>query len=117
MLCRSSSFLLQAPTIIHAELFGDDCCSALGLDVRAAAPVLTVCRTLVEAGHDPATPLEAFRGPTLCLRIRSIGEAAGLEINANGTGFRRRRATDAASPMRKSGPAGTGHRPHGGGTP
>ena len=36
---------------------------------------------VVEAGHDPATPLEAYRGDTLCLRVNSIGRAARLEAN------------------------------------
>jgi hypothetical protein len=31
---------------------------------------------LIQAGHDPAEPAEAWRGETLCLHIRSIGEAA-----------------------------------------
>jgi hypothetical protein len=45
-----------------------------------AAPALALCRKLVEAGHDPAPALEAYRGETLCLHIRSIGEAAGLTV-------------------------------------
>jgi hypothetical protein len=74
---------------IRAELTGNQC-SALGVTARAAAPVLALCRKLVAAGHDPALPLEAYRGDVLSLRVRSIGEAAGLEINGDGTGFRRR---------------------------
>jgi hypothetical protein len=35
---------------------------------------------LVAAGHDPAELAEACRGSTLCLHIRSIGEAAGLMV-------------------------------------
>src|SRR5262245_6766552 len=65
---------------IQAELIGSDCCSALGMDVCSSAPVLALCRLLVEAGHDPATPLEAWRGDVLCLRVRSIGEAAQFSI-------------------------------------
>jgi hypothetical protein len=57
---------------------------------------------LVQAGYDPSTPLEVYRGRTLCLRIRSIGEAAALEINAYGTGFRPRREADAAPPVRQN---------------
>ena len=75
---------------IRAELTGSNLCSALVLTTRAPAPVLALCRQLVAAGHDPALPLEAYRGVTLCLRVRSIGEAARLEINGEGTGFRRR---------------------------
>ena len=65
---------------IRAELIGSDCCSALGMTARSPAPVLALCRRLVEAGHDSATPLEAWRGDVLCLRIRSIGEAAQFSI-------------------------------------
>jgi hypothetical protein len=42
---------------------------------------LDLCRALVEAGYDPTTPLEAYRGDMLCLRVRSIGEAADLRIS------------------------------------
>jgi hypothetical protein len=73
---------------IRAELIGSDCCSALGMIARGATtPVLTLCRLLVEAGHNPATPLEVWRGSTLCLRIRCIGEAARLEPSPRGVGF------------------------------
>jgi hypothetical protein len=54
---------------------------------------------LVGAGHDPTTPLHAYRGDVLCLIVRSIGEAAVLELNGDGTGFRRRRKPDAAPPI------------------
>jgi hypothetical protein len=90
------------PDLIHAELSSSDTACALGITVQASAPVLALCRRLVETGCDPRTPLEAWRGNVLCLRIRSIGEGASLEINADGTGFRRRRAPDAAQAMRNS---------------
>jgi hypothetical protein len=92
-------------SLIRAELTGSDGCSALGLTINSSSPVLALCRALIEAGHDPATPLEAYRGDVLCLRVRSIGEAAALEINGEGTGFRRRRQPDAASPIAPN-PAG-----------
>src|SRR5689334_5002459 len=69
---------------IRAELIADDSCSALGMTVRGPAPVLALCRLLVEAGHDPATPLEAWPGDVRCLRIRSIGAAAALRIGTHG---------------------------------
>jgi len=72
---------------IRAEISGSDTASACGLPVRAAAPVLALCRALLAAGFDAATPLVAARGPMLCLRVRSIGEAARLEINSAGTGL------------------------------
>jgi hypothetical protein len=49
---------------IRAELVGDDACTALGKTVKSPSPVLALCRKLVDAGHDPATPLEAYRGAT-----------------------------------------------------
>jgi len=77
-------------TAIHAELIDSDRCCALGMTARSTAPVLALCRLLVEAGHDPETPLQAWRGPTLCLRIHRIGEAAQLEPSPRGAGFVRR---------------------------
>jgi hypothetical protein len=111
MLYRVSNSLATDPaqTIVRAELSGSDRCTALGVTARAYAPVIALCRKLVAAGHDSATPLDAYRGEVLCLQVRSIGEAAGLEINADGTGFRRRRATDTAPPIGKSASAPTRH--------
>jgi hypothetical protein len=74
-------------TAIRAELIGSECCSALGMTARGTTPVFALCRRLIEAGHNPATPLEVWRGSTLCLRIRRIGEAAQLEPSPRGTGF------------------------------
>jgi hypothetical protein len=85
---------------IRAELAGDDAATANGITVRAYAPVLALCRKLIEAGHDPSLPLEAYRSEVLALRVRSIGEAAELEINGEGNGFRPRRQPDAGPPMR-----------------
>ena len=85
---------------ICAELIGSDTCAALGLTVKSGAPVLVLCRKLIEAGHDPDTPLEAYRGDTLCLRVRSIGEAARLRMDTDKTGrpvFKREKTTAQAS--------------------
>ena len=71
--------------------------------VTAYTPVLALCRSLIAAGMSPDQAMECWRGSTLALRIRSIGEAAGLEIAGDGVGFRRARQPDAAPPMRKSG--------------
>jgi hypothetical protein len=59
--------------------------SALGLTVQGRTPVLSLCRQLVAAGHDPAEPAEAYRGETLAMRIGSIGEAAWLTVIENET--------------------------------
>jgi hypothetical protein len=73
---------------IIAQLSGADAASAAGLTVRSSSPVLALCRKLLERGHHPTTPLQAYRGEVLCLRIRSIGEAAGLEVSGGSAGFR-----------------------------
>jgi hypothetical protein len=99
---------VRAGTTIHAELSGADTCSASGITVKSESPVLAVCRKLIDAGHDPATPLEAYRGETLALHIRSIGQAAALRVDTSRTGrpvFRRARSMVAASPMRQTGEA------------
>src|SRR2546430_8285592 len=70
----------DAPSEIQAEMSGSNTCSALGLTVRGHAPVLKLCRALVQAGHDPARPLRAYRGGVLCLSVRSIGEGAKLTV-------------------------------------
>jgi hypothetical protein len=85
---------------IVATLSGSDTCTALGVTAQSSSPVLLLCRHLTDAGHDPATPMQVFRGETLALTVRAIGEAARLEINAYGTGFRPRREADAAPPVR-----------------
>jgi hypothetical protein len=72
---------------LRAKLIGEDTCRALGLMAHGNAPVLALCRVLVECGYDPASTLEAYRGQTLCLTARSIGKAAGLVVE-NGR-FRR----------------------------
>jgi hypothetical protein len=96
--------------VITAKLTGSDTCTALGLTVRSSSPVLFACRRVINAGHDPSTPMHVFRGNTLALVIRTIGEAARLEINAYGTGFRPRREADAARPVRIQGRAGVRQR-------
>jgi hypothetical protein len=69
-----------ARVFIRAELTACNTCTALGISVRAAAPVLAICRSLVAAGHDPHKQLRAYRGDVLCLTVRSIGEGAGLTV-------------------------------------
>jgi hypothetical protein len=97
---------MRLPAIaIRAEIVGDDTCSALGTKVRAYTPILALCRALVAAGHDQRRPLHAYRGDVLALTVRSIGEAARLEISGEGTGFRPARKPDAASPVRGNEPS------------
>src|SRR5262249_21487282 len=42
-----------------ADLVGSDICTAPGIIVRSYAPVLTLCRRLIEAGIDPDRPSTA----------------------------------------------------------
>jgi hypothetical protein len=98
------------PTPIGATLSGDDIATALGLTVQSSSPILQLCRQLVAAGHDPATPLHAYRGDTLALVVRSIGQAANLEINGKGTGFVTRHAVGTGPPIAPTAPARTGPR-------
>jgi hypothetical protein len=65
---------------------------------------------LLDAGHDPATRLDVYRGATLALTVRSIGEAAQLIVKTAGNGnpvFAREphAAGVIASPVRKTGSA------------
>ena len=89
----------RACDLIRAELIGTNSATAQKMVVTSAAPILSLCRQLVAAGHDPATPLEAYRGDTLCVRIRSIGQAAQLEPSPSGVGFVRRHSRLRAAPF------------------
>jgi hypothetical protein len=74
---------------IRAELTGSDTCTAGDTVARGATPVLALCRQLLAAGVHPATPIHAYRGDVLAVRVRSIAEAARLcvKVAGNGTGF------------------------------
>jgi hypothetical protein len=95
--------------VIRAELIGD-ACSALGITVAGIAPILKLCRRLVETGHDPNRPLSVFRNGALALVIRSIGEAAQLEVSPRGSGFVRHPGVRAGPPVRQITKAATGPR-------
>jgi hypothetical protein len=80
----------QAP--IRATLIGSDHCEVDGIVARGHAPVLGLCRALLEAGYDPRCPLHAYRGDIVALNVGSIGEGAAytVEDNRHGTpSFRR----------------------------
>ena len=83
--------LPQAP--IRATLIGSDRWSAEGISARGYDPVFDLCRELVAPGRNPTSPLEAWRGETLCLRVGSIGEGARLAVahDRDGTPCLRRR--------------------------
>jgi hypothetical protein len=87
---------------IHVELIGSNSCAALGITISSSSPVLALCRKLISLGYDPATPLEAYRGETLALRVRSIGEGARLQVNSQGRGFECCQESRPAPPMRRN---------------
>jgi hypothetical protein len=70
---------------IRAELVGDDIATALDITARSSTPIIRLCAMLIEAGLDPAARLHVYRGNTLALTVRSIGEGAQLVINGRGT--------------------------------
>ena len=76
-----------AADVIRAEMIGVRTCASHGITAHAHAPVLALCRKLIAAGFDPAQPLHAYRGDTLCLVIKSIGAGAGLRVNEDGARF------------------------------
>jgi hypothetical protein len=69
-----------ATQALRAIIIGSNQAEANGVTARGHAPVLALCRALIEAGHDPNTSIEAYRGATLCLKVRSIGEGARLTV-------------------------------------
>jgi hypothetical protein len=98
-------------TPIVCQIIGSDRCEHDGLVVKHNAPVLALCRKLIEAGYDPAAPLHAYRRDTLCLKIRTIAEGAKLTVEEGPNGprlihFRQARTCVSAPPMRPNdGPA------------
>jgi hypothetical protein len=104
--------MLQTTECFRAEIIGDNTAVAPGITAHGHAPVLILCRKLLDAGYDPATPLEAYRGTVLALRVRSIGEGAALEVRpASGSGtpvFIRRESARRASPIRQADVPATG---------
>ena len=96
----------QSRQAVCAEIIGDDQASALGITARGPAPVLKLCRLLDEAGIAADMALEAYRGPMLCLRIRSIAEGAAISVDEGRSSFCRWKAFSraAVSPsMRQTG--------------
>jgi hypothetical protein len=95
---------------IVAQLSSDSIASVAGstIAVHIGSPVLALCRKLTEAGYPSSAEVECYRGETLSLHVRSIGEAAKLYVAATTTGrpvFRREHNRAPASPMRRSEPS------------
>ena len=90
------------PAAIRATLVGDDVAAALGIRVQSPSPVLALCRKLIDGGCDPRRPLEVYRGETLALRVRSIGQAAQLKVDVTRSGrpvFKREKTRVIAPPI------------------
>ncbi|HYI26319.1 MAG TPA: hypothetical protein VD863_00555, partial [Bradyrhizobium sp.] len=98
---RSNNADQSQTQAIRAELTGSNQVAAADITVTSTTPVLLLCRQLLAAGLNPDQAVDVFRGATLALRVRSIGEAARLEIAGDGVGFRPSRQPDAAPPIRK----------------
>jgi hypothetical protein len=76
--------------VIRVELTSTGACTAANITARSHTPVLALCRKMIAAGIDPATELQVFRGDTLALTIRNIGEAAKLTVRESGSDCRPR---------------------------
>jgi hypothetical protein len=59
----------QAP--ICATLTASDRCEAESVIARGPAPVLAICRALIEAGHKPERMLHSYRSGVLAFKVRS----------------------------------------------
>jgi len=93
------------PAAIVAELKGIDTAICAGKVTVSPTPVFDLCRELITEGFPPEMPLVAYRDGKLAFSIRSIGEAAKLEIGARGNAFIRRGERRIASLVRKNGQA------------
>lgn len=71
---------------IRADIVGSDRCSAEGYTVHGHAPILALCRRLIEKSLDPRRALEGYRGKTLCIKVRSLREGAALIVKTSGNG-------------------------------
>jgi hypothetical protein len=71
---------------IKAELSSDTIATVIAstIAVSIGSPVIALCRRLIDAGYPSSLDLEAYRGDKLCLKVRSIGEAAKLEVSGSG---------------------------------
>jgi hypothetical protein len=75
---------VQSSAIV-AQITGSKRCDAEGLTVTGHAPVLAMCRKLLESGFAPTRPLKAYRGETLCLTVGSIGWGAKHTVDESRT--------------------------------
>jgi len=88
----------KQPEPLVGELTGDDTAIACGIAAHSSSPVLALCRELIAAGLPPDQSLTVA-----ALHVRSLREAATLEVAGHGEAFIRRAARRASPPMRKTG--------------
>jgi hypothetical protein len=98
--------VIELSPVVRAELSGEDTCTATASGITARS-VIALCRTLLDAGHDPNTRLNVYRGNVLALKVRSIGEAARLTVGSGGVGFKHAREADTAGLVRLNDEAAT----------
>jgi hypothetical protein len=72
----------HTPSIITAQLVGDDTAIADGITARGA---LDLCRRLLDAGFNSEAELLCYRANVLALRIRSIALGAQFTIRETAT--------------------------------
>jgi len=75
---------------IRAELSSDSIATSCGIEIKSPSPVLALCRELLARGSLSSASMAIYRDDTLCLKVRSIGEAAGLAVSPHGIGFKKR---------------------------
>jgi hypothetical protein len=94
---------MKALPLITARLVGSDTAIAIDIVATGSAPIFELCRKLTVAGHAASTQLDAYRGTTLALSVRSIGEASKLRVRGSGYGFEVAEARPTAPPIRGNG--------------
>jgi len=110
-LTPSGTAVTESAMTLRIELSSDTIASvssASSLAVHIGSPVIALCRKLVEAGYPSSAEIECYRGETLSLHVRSIGEAAKLYVAATTTGrpvFRREASRVRAPLVSQSEPA------------
>jgi hypothetical protein len=70
---------MKPPSEIRADL-SNGVASAKGHATGGNAPILNLCRLLIADNEDPRSPMMVWRGATIALKIRSIGEGARLGV-------------------------------------
>jgi hypothetical protein len=75
---------------IRAEFIKHDTITGEGITITRpkGGVVYPFCRRLLAAGYDWQRPLHVYRGDTLCITVKSIGEGARWTLLELETGFK-----------------------------